>query len=115
RLIHYPGGYGYEISHNQADDFVKIQGAEFVEKHSEAIDWVVEHFSSWSAADLEVASTLLFVHQELARKQRTVSREDLVSQVREIKPRYSQEQISDIASRLDVHQLLSTPHALTER
>jgi len=68
---------------------VKELSGDFLEEHKGKIDWVLEHFSRKTAAELELLSTVLFV----AKYQNPRTVEGLVSQVEVIKRHFSQEQI----------------------
>lgn len=93
------GGVGYEIS--AGDDVETLAGgAEFTEKQSDDLDWVLAEFGSRTAGDLEIASTIVFVDRELHRHGKQSPIEDVVTRVHAIKPHHSVERIQEEARRL---------------
>jgi hypothetical protein len=66
----------------------------------EKIERVARDFGQRSAADLEMASTILFVERHHERAGQPVDDETIVHQVREIKPHSTEDRIRAEVSRL---------------
>ncbi len=89
--IHYPSGMGYEYSPGSDLKSVKDLAGDFLEENKASIDWVLEHFAGKTAAELELLSTILFV----AKYQNPRTVENLLDQVKLVKPHFTQEQIQN--------------------
>lgn len=99
-LVTYPGGYGYEIRPgSKASDLLEIS-KEFLQEHQNAIEWVIENFSEYSAPDLELIGTMVWADREAKRANEKRSTEDLIKLVLAIKPRFSEERAQSIAGKL---------------
>jgi hypothetical protein len=106
RLVNYATGYGYNIRPGTAAAEIKNKARDFLAGHQAAIDWVVQEFSGMSAAHLELASTAIFVDREAQRTREPLSLEELVRRVREVKPRFPEQQVRAIAELLRDKNLL---------
>jgi uncharacterized protein len=100
-MVAYPKGYGYVI--RPVGKAPRSVANAFVNKHKTDIDWVVKYFANRSAADLELASTIVFINKEVG----TVTVKNLVSRVREIKPHFSVTQIESEISGLKEKHIVS--------
>lgn len=92
---------GYKISpgpHNQA---ICERGVEFLLRNQESLDAVLDDFGSLSTRDLELRSTVAFVQKRPLSGDRLPNREQLVTQVGKIKPRFSHEEILAAVNELD--------------
>lgn len=87
---HYPGGYKYDIRPAEKSQKVKELTKEFLTKYKKEIEWVTQVFGNRSAADLELLSTILFVHEE----ERINDNQKLLERVNSIKPHFSLSQIA---------------------
>jgi hypothetical protein len=103
QVVGYPTGYGYEIqpgpSANEAKEFAK----EFIATHNKDIGWVISNFGSRSAADLELASTIVYVRKQGA----ALEADDLAKRVHEVKPRFSIEKIKEQIQELEALEILN--------
>lgn len=91
--VHYPNGYGYELEPGpKAAQALKWDKA-FVQSVRPSVKWAVDSFAQMSAADLELASTIVFAERQLRRQNSKVSQFVLTTTVREIKPRFTEAQI----------------------
>ncbi len=105
-LEHYPGGYGYKIIPGPRREDVKSFGAEFLAKWEESLNWVVGEFGGYSAAELELLSTIVYADREL--KQATFK--ELVQVVQGVKPRFVPEFIGKCIAHLrEQGHLVSLP------
>lgn len=100
RTVHYPGGYGYEISRPESSPEISNS---FVEEHSSDIEWVAHEFGSLNAAELELAATALYADRELPN----CRIDSLVERVYHVKPHFPVEQIKTQVSSLHSKGLLS--------
>jgi hypothetical protein len=108
KLVFYPGGYGYQISKGERGDAVLRNGATFLKKYRDDIDWVFEHFGSHTSADLELESTIVYVDREAARKAEQLSVDQLAQRVRDVKPQFREDYIREKVSALRKMNLLQS-------
>jgi uncharacterized protein len=106
-LVQYPGGYGYEFSAGRKSEEVKAFAGPDLAKYRDAITWVLGEFGGKSAAELELLSTIVYADREASREGRSLSLAELSHQVRQIKPRFSEEHIMEEANSLVEKGLLS--------
>jgi uncharacterized protein YwgA len=107
-LTLYPGGYGYQISKGESGDTFLRDGAQFLEKHREDIDWVLEQFGCQGSADLELESTIVYVDREAARKAERLSADQLTQRVRDVKPHFKEDYIREKVTALREQGLLKS-------
>src|SRR5436305_12342280 len=55
QLVYYSGCYGYQISPVPQAQRAKRWGANLLQQHEADLDWVIQHFGHFSAAQLELA------------------------------------------------------------
>jgi len=91
--ISFSGGYGYRISPASGAERAKRDAEEFLAAHREDVDWVVAEFGGLNSAELELASTIIYVDREFAEISLPDARAHLVSLVNEIKPHFGIERI----------------------
>lgn len=72
---------GYEIIVGEEADHILSQSKEFIDKYSEEMDRLVSDFGEFSARDLELRSTLIFLN-----KNEELTKTELSKQLMEIKP-----------------------------
>ena len=88
KLEVYPGGYGYSIRKGeQADKFIQ-DGQPFLTSNGDAIKWVLSEFGSLSSANLELKATIAYVDREAATKSKSISKQEMVRQVHDVKPAF---------------------------
>ena len=92
----YPNGYGYLIRPGESAGDVVDRSGTFLVEHRQDIDWLMDNFGALSAGDLELLSTIVFVHRE----HEVSSMEETVKVVHEIKPRFPVPMIWEKAKRL---------------
>ncbi len=89
RTVIYPRGYGYEITAGanagQLNRFLEENESEL----ADAVDSVVGDFSSCTAAELELQSTIFFVDRELISTTASTDLADLAGRVHQIKPHFA--------------------------
>jgi len=89
--VEYSGGYGYRIRATSKAKLAKERADEFLSQYNGDIQWVLREFGNLGSADLELASTIVYVHQESRENFKTL--EELARRVREIKPHFTIEQV----------------------
>lgn len=104
----YSKGYGYRIE--PVDKDPSEEELTTVQRHAEEIDWVITEFGGYSAARLELMTTLLYVDREYGSRQEYVSDTELLESVRAIKPKFDQAEVRKIAELLVEKGLLQLHH-----
>lgn len=61
------------------------------EKRAVDVEWVVEEYGSRSAAELEMVSTIVFVDRTSHEQGKSITSEQLVTRVCDVKPRLTTE------------------------
>lgn len=84
----YPSGYGYAIKPGpQVDRFeADLEAAD--DALGSLVDLVVREFGAFSASELELRSTVLFVDREFAGGVQEVTADQITDRVRQIKPHF---------------------------
>jgi len=85
----YSGGYQYQLSTGPEASEIKHDARKFLDEHKDAIRSVVSTFSSKSASELELLSTIVYADREKNRLSVTALRD----RVKQIKPHFSSELI----------------------
>lgn len=93
KTVTYSRGYGYEIRLGPRADVARTAAAGWLAVHQSALDKVVKEFGPWSASDLELGSTILFVDRELKARGTVTAPETIANRVRKIKPHFSEQTI----------------------
>lgn len=107
KTVTYPTGYyGYEISCADAAEKVNELGSDFLDKYQDDIDWVMSEFGDYSAAELGMISTIIYVDRELSQRDNPVSLHDLAQRVHNIKPHINISEIRSMAQSLQAGGLL---------
>jgi hypothetical protein len=109
--VEFAGGYGYRIKPGVRAESAKKDAARFLTQHARDIDWLFSVFGSLNSAELELTSTIVYVDREFADRQQHGSLLDIVSRVREIKPRFTQEQVQEFVRMLLDHAVLHSTQA----
>ncbi len=89
KTVMHSAGYGYEITPGDEAETILSKARGYVAQHESKIQEVVGAFSSYTPAQLELASTILFA----SREDTTIDKDALLTRVRKIKPRFSPEQV----------------------
>jgi uncharacterized protein len=92
-MVAFPGGYGYEFSTGPESELVRTMADSDIQRYCADISWVLGEFGSRSAADLELLSTIVYADRDVLERRQRVSLDELCRQVREIKPRFSEEYV----------------------
>jgi len=100
--VQIPGGYaGYKISTGEKNDDIRAKGEEFIEQYGDSINKMVEEFGNLATKDLELRATIMFADRDATRSGNPLTREDFVSLVKKIKPRFSECTIAEALSELE--------------
>jgi hypothetical protein len=109
-VVSHPSGYGYEFSPGPERERVKaIEGAELA-KYRDAISWALSGFGCRTAADLELISTIVYADRDACERRQRIAPDELCRQVREIKPRFSEEYVRQTIASLAEKGLLVASH-----
>jgi uncharacterized protein len=111
----YPGGYGYAIKPGPQADRFDTQLISDAPELALAVDYVVREFGGFSAAELELRSTIFFVEREFAADGRNASSEDIVERVRLIKPHFDSALIRKRVTEMTERGHLQTASAPASR
>jgi hypothetical protein len=84
----YPSGYGYAIKPGPQVDRFEADLAAADETLGSQVDLLVREFGAFSASELELRSTVLFVDREFAGGGQTATAEEIIERVRHIKPHF---------------------------
>lgn len=88
RTVTYSAGYGYAIKPGPRAAEALSAAADWVQAHQPALGHVVQEFGTWSAGNLELGSTILFVDRELNHRNRPGTIEAIASRVHSVKPHF---------------------------
>lgn len=102
---------GYQISPGNECESIRCKASEFLKENEEAIDEVVNEFGKYSAKDLELRSTIVYLDRDVKRSKKDLSRHGFVGLVKKIKPRFSEETISKALEELQNKDYLVTRKA----
>lgn len=98
--VEFTGGYGYRIQPGAAAESAKRGARQFLKNHAADIKWLFSTFGTLNSAELELASTIIYVDRELAEWKRRLPMADFVDRVNVIKPHFSQETVQKFAEGL---------------
>lgn len=109
----YPKGYGYAIKPGtQVDLFAQELEAEGAELGNQ-IDQVVHEFGKFTASELELRSTILFVDREFAATAQEAAGNEIAQRVRRIKPHFDlgviEGRVSEMAAQGHLQTLTPSP------
>jgi len=97
----FPGGY--EIKPGPGKETLKSKAAGFLDSRDvrSALEKLVNDFGKDCAKDLELSSTIIFVDRDLKRQRGETKGDDLVLLVKELKPKFSEDEIEKDLRRLE--------------
>jgi len=107
-LVYYSGGYGYEIRPAEQSQRVIMRAAGYIERYEADIDWVITEFGKLGGAELELASTIIYVDREAATASENLTLEELLRRVRDVKPHFAEAQVQRHAESLLGQALLKS-------
>lgn len=106
--VEFSGGYGYEIRASSGAPSAKQRANDFLESYREDIDWLFGTFGDLNSAELELASTIVYVDRELQDHKQTAPENEVIARVCEIKPHFTKDQVRRFVQRLMKHRLLTS-------
>jgi uncharacterized protein YwgA len=92
KTVSFSSGYAFDIRPGDAAEGVKERAKGFLAEHEAAVRWVIQEFGTRSASELELLATIVYTDRDLSARKARVSLEDLCRKVRDVKPRFTQEQ-----------------------
>jgi uncharacterized protein YwgA len=99
----YPNGYGYAIKPGPQVDRFEADLPAADDAIWSQVDLVVREFGAFSASELELRSTVLFVDREFAGVGQSATAEEVVERVRHIKPHFDaatiRKRVSEMAEK----------------
>jgi uncharacterized protein len=102
--IHYvvSGLGGYHIVPGERNDAVRQKAALFLKDESvnTAISSLIKDFGSFTAKELELNSTIIYVDREMKKDKKSLATENLVKMTNQIKPNFSASEIDKAVSDL---------------
>ena len=104
--IAFSGGFGYEIRPAQNATRAKQSIESFLAEHEDDVSWLFKHFGALNSAQLELASTVVYVNREFAEAGHTAGTAEIAARVREIKPHFNKEEIEQSVESLRVSGLI---------
>ncbi|CUU11017.1 Uncharacterized protein YwgA [Armatimonadetes bacterium GBS] len=103
---------GYEIGPGEdANSFIQKHQA-VVERHKEAVRWVIERFGEYNSSAMETIATIVWVDRELANGGVGTRQEEIFRRVAEIKPHFPHEEIRKLMVRLQEMGILKNVQPL---
>lgn len=66
RVVEYHGGYSYQITPGSNAEWLQDRTREFLDRCEPDVDWVIRNFGSFSSAELELVSTIIYVDREIS-------------------------------------------------
>ena len=106
QTISYPNSYGYDIRPGSGAREIKSKATEFLAAHRHSIRWVIDEFKDLNAAQLELASTMVYADREAERAGESLSLKDLTQRVLAVKPRFDFDRAYSPAESLRAKGLL---------
>jgi len=114
--VEFSGGYGYRIKPGVRAESAKRNAAQFLSEHRKDIDWLFSTFGNLNSAELELASTIVYVDRELAERHQHGSIDVVTQRVHDIKPHFTREQVLGFVENLcDEGVLTATVNPIAKR
>jgi uncharacterized protein len=105
--VSFSGGYGYRIQPGPNAEKMKAANEGFLKEHSSDIDWLLTQFAGFNSADLELASTIIYVDREFSEEHEHRPLAEVLARVHEIKPHFSTDRIQRSLDSLRSRGLLA--------
>jgi len=104
--VSFAGGYGYQIKSSSAAEMFKKQSGDFLSGIDGDLNWLIAEFGSMNSAELELASTIVYVDREFQEHGAPEDRAGLIGLVNEIKPHFKREQVERMFDLLHAKGIL---------
>jgi uncharacterized protein YwgA len=95
RTVIHSRGYGYEITPGTSAQPLSAELERRNRDLAKQVDSVVAEFGDFSAGELELRSTILYVDRELSQSGTKTTAKDIAERVRQIKPHFDDATILD--------------------
>jgi hypothetical protein len=106
--VEFSGGYGYQIRVGSHAKSAKERADAFLKSYKNDVDWIFATFGDLNSAELELASTIVYVDRELQDHNQTAAEGDVAARVSEIKPHFSREQVVRFVGKLMKQRVLTS-------
>lgn len=93
-------GYGYQIYPCDGLDVLPKKAAEFAKKYESGIQWVVSQFGQFSAAELELIGTIVWVYLRAQEDGEAIFEEQLIQLALRLKPHFTEAKARQIVGYL---------------
>lgn len=100
-------GYGYRIRACEPGGLLSQKAKAFIKEHDADLRWVVENFKQFSAADLELIGTIVWVHNRARGSNACDDVEELVNLAIRLKPHFTREKARQIVDYLKSKGILN--------
>ena len=98
--VEFSGGYGYQIRAGSRSVSAKERAGLFLKSYRNEIDWLLATFGKFNSAELELASTIVYVDRELEDHGQTAVENEVATRVCNIKPHFTHEQVQRFVQKL---------------
>jgi len=102
-MVPHTSGYSYHIQPGEKAARIGDVAADFIKKHEQDINWVLQTFGNQSARELELSSTIVYVDRETDS---VLKPDEIIKKVHEIKHHFSERQIREKLDTLNSKGLL---------
>lgn len=102
------GIWGYSIKPGDKSSHFREKAANTIRQHSLKLDAVIKEFGKYSAKELELRSTIIYVCREAEENEQQQSRDDFIELVHNLKPNFDLKHIENVITRLDGKGFLSS-------
>jgi uncharacterized protein len=114
--VEFSGGYGYRIRPGGRAEVARKNATQFLSKYSKDIDWLFSTFGKLNSAELELASTIVYVDREFLERQQHTSIDVVTQRVHDIKPHFTREHVRGfVESLIDEGVLEATTMPIARR
>src|SRR5882672_1722091 len=84
--VRYPTGVGYSIQPTKGSKDLEAFAEDFLNQHDDDIQWVLSEFGNLNAAELELASTIVYLDRE--EDDSGLGVDELAKRVHDVKPHF---------------------------
>lgn len=91
---------GYAILPGEKYDEIRQRGQDFLDQYATEVEEVISSFGMYSAKDLELRATIYYCYRFATDKEQLLSKEEIISQVQKLKPRFSSGVVSATVEEL---------------
>lgn len=93
---------GFEISAGSHNESLRQKASDFLSgDNAAAISKVIEDFAGFSAKELELRATIIYVSKDTGHSEPRPSRDEVIRLIKEIKPRFTEQTIGDALAELE--------------